>query len=207
MRMTALQTEMRQTDPAPPPAEEATRERILDAAFECAARHGLARTTMGDVAGEARLSRQTLYRYFPNKHDLLLAVVIREEQQLIETTRRAMAPHPELRPAMEAAFAATLKAFRAHPLLDKVLATEPQELLPYLTVEANPVLDLSIRVMEQIVAERAPDIPAALARRFAETCARVFTSYAISPPADEPEEVASGLAELFCNGLIKEASR
>jgi AcrR family transcriptional regulator len=198
---------MLQSHPERLPAEEATRERILDAAFECAARYGLARTTMGDVASEARLSRQTLYRYFPNKHDLLLAVIIREEQQLIETIRRAMAPHPQLRPAMQAAFEATLKAFRAHPLLDKVLATEPQELLPYLTVEANPVLDLSIRVMEQIVAERAPNIEPVLARRFAETCARVFTSYAISPPSDEPEEVAAGLAELFCNGLIKEASR
>jgi AcrR family transcriptional regulator len=189
------------------PAEEVTRERILDAALECATRFGLGRTTMGDVAGEARLSRQTLYRYFPNKHDLLLAVVIREEQQLIETVRRAMEPHPDLRPAMQAAFVATLKAFRAHPLLDKVMATEPQELLPYLTVEANPVLDLSVRVMEQIVAERAPHIAAPLARRFAETCARVFTSYAITPPIDDPEEVAAGLAELFCNGLLKEASR
>jgi AcrR family transcriptional regulator len=205
--MTPSQIEMLQTGPAAQTAEEATRARILDAALECATRFGLGRTTMGDVAAEARLSRQTLYRYFPNKHDLLLAVVIREEQQLIETVRRAMEPHPDLRPAMEAAFAATLKAFRAHPLLDKVMATEPQELLPYLTVEANPVLDLSMRVMEQIVAERAPEIPPGLARRFAETCARVFTSYAITPPTDDPVQVAAGLAELFCNGLLKEASR
>lgn len=183
------------------PPEERTRDRILDAAFECAARLGLGRTTMGDVAREARLSRQTLYRYFPNRHDLLLAIVLREEEQLIETIRRAMEPHAELRPAMEAAFEATLKAFRAHPLLDKVLASEPQELLPYLTVEANPVLDLSMRVMEQIVAERAPGIAPHIAHRFAETCARVFTSYAITPPDDDASTVAAGLAELFCNGL------
>lgn len=177
--------------------------RILDAAFECATRFGLGRTTMADVAKEAKLSRQSLYRYYPSRHELILALVLREEQTMIEIVRRAMQPHDELEPAMKAAFAAMLRAMRAHPLLDKVLASEPHELLPYLTTEANPVLELSMNVMLQITSERAPHVPASLARRFAETCARVFTSYAITPPSDDPETVAGTLAELFCNGLVR----
>lgn len=187
--------------------EDSTRARIVQAAFACAQRWGLSRTTMADVATEARLSRQSLYRYFPSRHDLLLALVLREEEAMIVTVRRAMEPHAELQPSMQAAFAACLRALRAHPLLDKVLATEPQELLPYLTTEANPVLELSMRIMDEIAAERAPDVPPRLRKRFNETCARVLTSYAITPPADDPDAVAAELAELFCNGLESYAGR
>ena len=58
------------------PAE--ARERITAAARECYARKGSAQTTMADVAAEAKVVRATLYRYFPNREALLLAVY-REE--------------------------------------------------------------------------------------------------------------------------------
>src|SRR5688572_21054387 len=109
--------------PVPASPEEATRARILDAAFACAGRFGLGRTTMSDVAREAKLSRQTVYRYFPSKHDLLMALVLREEEILLETIRRAVEPHAELRPALEAAFRTILSQMRAHPLLDRLMAT------------------------------------------------------------------------------------
>ena len=183
------------------PPDDATRARILDAVFACAERFGLGRTTMADVAKEARVSRQTVYRYFPGRHSLLGALVIREEERIIAAVKEAIAPHTELRPAMEAAFVTTLKTFREHPLLDKVMATEPQELLPFLTVEANPVLSLGKRLTEHVFASRAHDVPPALVHRAAETCARIFISYAISPPEEDNETVAAQLAELVCHGL------
>jgi AcrR family transcriptional regulator len=39
-----------------------TRDRILDAAFEAVATHGLSRLTVDDVARLAGLSRQSVYR-------------------------------------------------------------------------------------------------------------------------------------------------
>src|SRR2546427_9097428 len=99
----------------PSSPEEATQSRILDAAFACAGRIGLARTTMADVAREARLSRQTVYRYFASKHDLLMALVLREEEVLMGSVRAAIEPHRELRPAVEAAFRTILRPMRAHP--------------------------------------------------------------------------------------------
>jgi len=183
--------------------EEATRERILDAAFACAGRVGMTRTTIADVGREAKLSRQTLYRYFPSKHDLFMALVLREEQILFEQLRTAIEPHRELRPAVEAAFHTILRAMRAHPLLDRVMATEPQELLPYLTVEANPVRDMGIRLMEEVFSDRIAGVSPVLAHRAAEISSRLITSYAIMPPDDDPEVVAGQLAELVCNGLAK----
>jgi AcrR family transcriptional regulator len=184
-------------------AEDATKGRILDAAFSLAGIGGLGRLTMADVAREARLSRQTVYRYFSSKHDLFMALVIREEEVLFAQLQTAIAPHRELRPAVEAAFRTMLRAMRAHPLLDRVMATEPQELLPYLTVEANPVRDMGIRAMEQVFSERMENVSPVLAHRAAELCSRLITSYAIMPPDDDPDVVAIQLAELVCNGLGK----
>ena len=194
---------LRADDALPLSAEEVTRGRILDAAFACAGRFGIGKLTMSDVARESRLSRQTVYRYFPSKHDLFMALVIREEQVLFTQLQDAIAPHRELRPAVEAAFRTMLRAMRAHPLLDRVMATEPQELLPYLTVEANPVRDMGIRVMEQVFSERMEGVSPMLAHRAAEICSRLITSYAIQPPDDDPDVVAGQLAELVCNGLGK----
>jgi len=134
-------------------------------------------------------------------HDLLAALVLREEERLVDQVRKAIEPHAGLRPALEAAFTMSLKTFREHPLLDKVMATEPQELLPFLTVEANPVMSMGMRLTEQVLATRASHVSERLRHRAAEICARVFISYAISPPDEANEVVAASLAELVCNGL------
>ena len=185
-------------------SEEAAQARILDAAFGCAERFGLGRLTMSDVAREARISRQTLYRYFSSKHDLIMALVIREEQVLMTQVRAAIEPHRDLRPAVEAAFRTILRAIRAHPLLDRVMATEPQELLPYLTVEADPMREMGIRMMEEVFARRCEHVTP-IAHRAAEICSRLVRSYAIEQPDDDPDVVAGELAELVCNGIEKKA--
>ena len=48
---------------------------ILDAALTCIGRVGLAKTTLDDVAREARCARATVYRCFANKQQLLAALV------------------------------------------------------------------------------------------------------------------------------------
>ena len=52
-------------------------ERILRAAQEVFARYGYARTTMGDVAQTAGISRPALYLVFPGKEELFSAVIHR----------------------------------------------------------------------------------------------------------------------------------
>ena len=41
-----------------------TRELILDSAYACFRKHGLLKTTIVDIAKEARVSRSTIYEYF-----------------------------------------------------------------------------------------------------------------------------------------------
>lgn len=178
-----------------------TQERILDGALAAMSTYGLARMSLEDVAREAGLSRQTVYRYFGSKHALVAACVLREEQHFIERIRTATQPHSDARPAIEAAIAAMLNAAREHPLLDRLLATEPETLLPFLTTGAGPVLSAARPVLEDLFTKRLPHLEETTLTRVADLTTRLFISYAINPPEDSVEELASGLADLILEGL------
>jgi AcrR family transcriptional regulator len=54
---------------------EEKRAHIVEAATTVFVRYGFSRATMADVAKQAELSRQALYRLFPNKEELLRAAM------------------------------------------------------------------------------------------------------------------------------------
>jgi AcrR family transcriptional regulator len=56
--------------------------RILDAAADLFAEHGVNAVGMGAIARAAGCSRATLYRYFADRHDLHLAFVHREARRI-----------------------------------------------------------------------------------------------------------------------------
>jgi AcrR family transcriptional regulator len=66
---------LRWGDDVPADAQEA-KARLIEAADACITRYGLAKTTIEDVAAEAKVSRATIYRYFPNRDDLVLEVLL-----------------------------------------------------------------------------------------------------------------------------------
>jgi AcrR family transcriptional regulator len=63
----------------PPGAEASTRRRILAATFVVLARSGRDKLMLSEVAAEAKVSRPTLYRYFPSKEALLEAFGLYEQ--------------------------------------------------------------------------------------------------------------------------------
>ena len=58
----------------PPRTEEDARQRIIAATMTCVDRFGSEKTTLSDVATELGVTRQTVYRYYPNLAELLSAV-------------------------------------------------------------------------------------------------------------------------------------
>ncbi|MBZ6078815.1 TetR/AcrR family transcriptional regulator [Microvirga puerhi] len=67
----------------PPAAVSSERQmRILDAAERCFVRSGFHRTTMQDVAAEAEMSPGNLYRYFPSKDALVVALAERDRARI-----------------------------------------------------------------------------------------------------------------------------
>ena len=66
------------------------RDRIVTAARDVFLRYGHARTTMGDVADAAGLSRPALYLVFPRKDDIFAAMIARLTRDELQKYRDAM---------------------------------------------------------------------------------------------------------------------
>jgi AcrR family transcriptional regulator len=178
-----------------------TATRILDATLAAMADHGIARLSLEDVAKRARLSRQTVYRYFPSKGVLLEATVLREEQVFITNMIGAAGRHKELEPALRAAIEAALRTGQAHALLNRLLATEPNALVALVTTDRGPVLSAARQALEEILAGWLPRAPKARLGMAADAVARLLVSYVVNPPADPPAQVSARLAQLLVHGL------
>jgi len=70
------------TQPAESAATDDARERIVAAAERCIERHGIRKTTMDDVASEVGLSRPSVYRYFADRDDLLVELIMRHARAI-----------------------------------------------------------------------------------------------------------------------------
>jgi AcrR family transcriptional regulator len=189
-------------------AEPTIRERLLAAALETATVHGLAKLSVGDVARRAGLSRQTLYRYFPSKDALIAALVTEETAKLITRVAAAAQVDDDPRAALQSALLTALQATRDHPLLDRLVRTEPETLLPLLTTDGSPVMTQVRAVVELILTARAPELadePVGL-RRFADIVTRLLVSYAISAPDDPPEVVAEYVSTFLVLGALPQGT-
>lgn len=144
--MTDLLTRVLATAPSP----DATVERILDAGYEQLLRHGLRRTTMDDVARRAGLGRATVYRRFPQKDQLIEAVLLRECRRFLEQLDTAVAAEPTPEARTVEGYVATIRIARQHPLLRQLLDLEPETALPHLTTYAGPVLAMCRRYVTRL---------------------------------------------------------
>jgi len=153
------------------------RERILEAAYACVARYGLAKTTVEDVAKAARLSRATVYRYFPGGRDQLMREVIAwETGRFFGRLAQAVAGAPDFATLLEEALVFAHRAVEEHEVLQKVLQTEPERLLPQLTVESERTLTI-IRNFLLPYLEREELRPGVDAGQAADYLARLLLSF------------------------------
>src|SRR5438309_1116357 len=71
--------------------ENDVKEAILNAARGCFFRYGVGRTTMEDVANEAGIPRQYLYRFFSGREELVTAVASARFREIIDGLRPVLA--------------------------------------------------------------------------------------------------------------------
>ena len=153
------------------------RERLLEAAYACVARYGLAKTTVEDVARESRLSRATIYRYFPGGRDELVREVISwETARFFGRLAEAVAGAPDFASMLEEALVFAHRAVEEHEVLQKILQTEPERLLPQLTVDTHRVLGFITAFLEPYL-ERETLRPGVDPHEASEYVARVLLSF------------------------------
>lgn len=156
-------------------AEDPVRERIIQAALEQFQVIGLRRTTVGDVARRAGVGRVTVYRRVGHKRELVVGAIQSEMTRLMDSVRDAIAPFESPEDRLVEAFVVSVEGVRAHPLLQRLLETEPEDLLPYLTLDFAPILALSRNFVATEVA------PGPGAELLGEVFARLAQSLVLTP--------------------------
>lgn len=125
-----------------PEQEDPITEAVLDGALRQFELFGIAKSTVEDIAKRAKVARVTVYRRFPGKDALVEAVVLRELRRFQADLTAAMAPFDEAEDQLCEGFVFTLRTARSHPLFMRLLESEPDELLPHLTGDGAPFLEL-----------------------------------------------------------------
>ena len=188
---------------------EAVRQRILQATYACVARWGLSKTTVEDAAREAGLSRATVYRYFGGRDELINAVVAWEYARFFLRLYEEVHAAASLEEVMERGLSFAGRAIKEHEVLQRILQTEPDVLLPTLTVEADRTQDLIAAFLIPYLV-RHPLAPGVNVDEAADFLARMVLSYIGSPgrwDLDDPAQVARLVRAELLAGIVPPATR
>jgi AcrR family transcriptional regulator len=183
----------RAVDTQPPPDE--TADRILGAAVAQAEDFGLRRFTMDGVARRVGVSRVTIYRYFPKKDQLVSALIMRELRRFLTRLDAVIEAEPTSEAKLVQGVLFCLNHLREHGLLNRLLRTEPELILPYLTTKAGGVVAAARRWIARLirteVAEGRIALPDEDIDLLAELLVRTVISLTLTPdtvlPLDSPE--------------------
>jgi TetR/AcrR family transcriptional regulator, repressor for uid operon len=180
---------------APVVGEDTLFDRVAAAALDEFAEHGIRRTSMEDVARRAGVSRMTVFRRFESKQGLVEVVIAREVRRGMEELDQLWEGAETLENRLVEGFAFAGRYVRGHPLFERLLRSEPEVLLPPLTLDGGPVLKLyramiARRLRAEVNAGRAatPDVDGV-----AEVIARLAISLLLTRNGDitldDPESV------------------
>ncbi len=117
-------------------------DRVAVAALDEFAEHGIRRTSMEDIARRAGVSRMTVFRRFASKQRLVEVVIAREVHRGMQELDLLWEGAETLEDRLVAGFEFAGRYVRGHPLFDRLLRGEPDVLLPPLTFDGGPVLEL-----------------------------------------------------------------
>lgn len=178
--------------------------RILDAALAEYLAHGFRRTSVDDIARHAGIGRATLYRRFATRDDLVQAVLTRETRKFFADIATAVEAVPNLADRLVEGFVVGLRNARAQPLLQRMLDSEPDVAIPFLTTRGAPAM----AVMREFLLRQYLDCPEARTNRpeeVAEILVRLCISLVLTPDSVLPlhtDEEARKTARRYLAPLV-----
>jgi AcrR family transcriptional regulator len=165
----------------PPPRDDAeARGRLLEATRRCIERVGPERTTLGDVAAEARVTRQTVYRYFRNGDELLRAAFVMAAGGILErvTEHARRFEHPGQR--IVEAFLYLWREIPADPHLAPIFAAGEGERGAGPTLLSEFAVDVSRSAFRALHEDWSP-LSFAEVDELAELMMRLLESFLLEP--------------------------
>jgi AcrR family transcriptional regulator len=187
------------------PETDEVGESIVDAALEEFLTYGLRRTTVDLVARRAGVSRATLYRRFDGKDALVQAVLVRESRRFFGSIAAAVAEVSTVEERLVEGFAVGVRYARTDRLLNRLLASDPEALLPYLTTNGALVVAAA---RDFLVLQGGPQVSVGDRTRagVAELFVRLAISFTLMPesaiPMDTAED-ARGFARAYLAPLMR----
>ncbi|MHB8328712.1 MAG: TetR/AcrR family transcriptional regulator [Acidimicrobiales bacterium] len=166
--------------PERPPASA---DRALDAVSTCVARHGIARTSMTDVAREMGVARSTLYRQFGSVELAAWALLAREAYRFFDAFGDLVVREAGPRAVVELA-SEFIRFASTHPVLERLLQDEPDFVGQMITRHSAELVDYAAALVVPLV-EAA--MGAGMIRRrdpaqLAEWMGRIVAILIIAPP-------------------------
>ncbi|WP_436497949.1 TetR/AcrR family transcriptional regulator [Actinokineospora sp. HUAS TT18] len=189
---------------------DAVAESLLDAALAELLAYGLRRTSVETVAKRAGVSRATLYRRFDTKDALVQAVLVREAHRFYTAVADAVARLSTVEERLVEGFVVGVRAARQDPLMNRLLASDPEELLPYLTLNGYAVVaasrDFLVHQGEQVAGKLQPAggrDPAGVAEIFI----RLAISFTLTPESCIPlatDDEVRAFARTYLSVLMRD---
>ncbi len=179
----------------PEPGADELLDRVAAAALAEFAEFGIRRSTIDDVARRAGVSRVTVFRRFETKQRLVEIVVAREVRRGVAEMTRTWEGGESLEQRLLNGFSFAVGFISGHPLFGRLLRSEPEVLLPLLTVDGGPVLALYRSLIAELLRSEIQAGRAATADPdgVAEVIARLSMSLVLTRDGtirlDDPESI------------------
>lgn len=126
-------------------------ETILAAARQCYLDDGIRNTGMKEVSAAAEVARSTLYRYFPSRDDVLVAVVKREMESANEVISRKLQRYPDPADMIVEGLILSLKEIPRRPILQAVFASEEDSRARRVVWESDVIVDFGEQLLEHVI--------------------------------------------------------
>lgn len=176
-----------------------TNTRILNAAYHLSADRGWTSVTMSAVADAAGVSRQSVYNEFGNRQALAQAMVSREVDRFLTAVTAELAAGSD---PVDAGCRASDRVFamaESNPLLLSLLsaaAGAEAELLPLLTTQARPVIDVAVARVSGTLRDTFrltdPELPLVV-----DALVRVILSRLVQPGGNDAEAMHALVGRLL----------
>lgn len=195
------------TSPAAPPLDqrESIETRILDAALVRFGKVGVKKTTIEDIAREAGVDRVTVYRRIGSRDDVVQAAANREVAAVLGEVSEIAARHDDIDDLVVDIFVTVMTRWRTHPLVNRMLALEPERVIAKLTIEGAETVAMSITATTAVLEDAVrrgllPQSPDLMTR--AELLCRVILSLLVTPHGYIALQTESELAAFARNHLV-----
>lgn len=133
------------------PSQDTLSDPVLRAAYDSIIEVGVRRTTLADVARRAGVSRMTVYRKYDDLNRLLSALLTVELAELLNDATIRNAELPTARERLANTAADTCAALAAHPVMERVLAVDPEAILPLIVDRLGSTQQRAIELLEELI--------------------------------------------------------